>query len=114
VTLAARITQLQAFMALNQMLVMPLFFLSGAMYPRQGLPPGLTVVTRFDPLTYVVAPMRKAVFSHLDVTPAAARALDPGISWNAGRVPNSLALGLAAVIGLALLGLAIAQFRKTE
>jgi hypothetical protein len=65
-------------------------------------------------VTYVVAPMRKAVFSHPDVTPAAARALDPGISWNAGRVPNSLALGLAAVIGLALLGLAIAQFRKTE
>jgi ABC-2 type transport system permease protein len=40
VTLAARITQMQAFMALNQMLVMPLFFLSGAMYPLPGLPPG--------------------------------------------------------------------------
>jgi ABC-2 type transport system permease protein len=114
VTLAARITQMQAFMALNQMLVMPLFFLSGAMYPLQGLPTWLTAVTRFDPLTYVVAPMRDAVFSHLDVTPAAARALDPGVSWNAWRVPNGVALGLVAAIGLALLGLSIAQFRKTE
>jgi ABC-2 type transport system permease protein len=58
--------------------------------------------------------MREAVFSHLDITPAAARALDPGISWNAWRVPNSLALGLVAMNGLALLSLAIAQSRKTE
>jgi len=33
VMMAARITQLQAFMALTQMLVMPLFFLSGALLP---------------------------------------------------------------------------------
>ena len=33
VMMAARIQQLQAFMALNQMLLMPLFFLSGALYP---------------------------------------------------------------------------------
>ena len=31
--MAARITQFQAFMALTQMLVLPLFFLSGALYP---------------------------------------------------------------------------------
>ena len=35
VMMAARITQFQAFMALTQMLVMPLFFLSGALYPLQ-------------------------------------------------------------------------------
>ena len=58
VMVAARITQMQAFMALNQMMVMPLFFLSGALYPLNGLPAWLAVVTRFDPITYVVAPMR--------------------------------------------------------
>ena len=40
VMMAARIKQIQAFMALTQMLVMPLFFLSGALYPLNGLPPG--------------------------------------------------------------------------
>jgi daunorubicin resistance ABC transporter membrane protein len=63
VMMAARIKQMQAFMALTQMLVMPLFFLSGALYPLNGLPTWLTVLTRFDPLTYIVSPMRHAVFS---------------------------------------------------
>jgi ABC-2 type transport system permease protein len=40
VMVAARIKQIQAFMALTQMLVMPLFFLSGALYPLKGLLPG--------------------------------------------------------------------------
>ena len=38
VMMAARIKQFQAFMALTQMLVLPLFFLSGALYPLTGLP----------------------------------------------------------------------------
>ena len=38
--LAARIKQFQSFMALTQMLVMPLFFLSGALYPLNACPPG--------------------------------------------------------------------------
>ena len=67
--MAARITQFQAFMALTQMLVMPLFFLSGALYPLSGLPAWLSVLTRIDPLTYVVGPMRHAVFSHLSFPP---------------------------------------------
>ena len=70
VMMAARIKQFQAFMALTQMLVMPLFFLSGALYPLTGLPAWLSVLTRIDPLTYVVGPMRHAVFSHLDIPPA--------------------------------------------
>jgi len=117
VMIAARITQMQAFMALNQMMVMPLFFLSGALYPLNGLPTWLTIVTRFDPLTYVVGPMRHAVFSHLGLSPAAAAAtaaLDPGVTWGGWKVPDGLSLGLVAVLGVLLLGLAIAEFRKTD
>ena len=65
--MAARITQFQAFMALTQMLVLPLFFLSGALYPLTGLPAWLSFLTRIDPLTYVVGPMRHAVFTHLSL-----------------------------------------------
>ena len=78
VMMAARIKQIQAFMALTQMLVMPLFFLSGALYPLRSLPAWLTVLTRFDPLTYVVYPMRHAVFSHLSISPAASAVPVPG------------------------------------
>ena len=39
-------------------LVMPLWFLSGALYPLNGLPAVLAVLTRIDPLTYGVDGIR--------------------------------------------------------
>ncbi len=114
VMMAARIKQFQAFMALTQMLVLPLFFLSGALYPLNGLPAWLTVLTRIDPLTYIVAPMRRAVFRHLNLSPAELHALAPGISWGGWVVPVGLSLGIVAVMGVGMVSIAIAEFNKTE
>jgi len=114
VMMAARIKQMQAFMALTQMLVMPLFFLSGALYPLNGLPTWLAVLTRFDPLTYIVSPMRHAVFSHLSVSPTAMAFLAPNVTWDGWQVPIGLSLGMVAIMGAVLLGIAIAEFQKTE
>ena len=114
VMMAARIKQFQAFMALTQMLVLPLFFLSGALYPLTGLPAWLSVLTRIDPLTYVVGPMRHAVFSHLNINPVAFAHLSPGITWNGWVVPIGLSLAIVAVMGIGMMLVAIAEFRKTE
>ncbi len=114
VMMAARIKQIQAFMALTQMFVLPLFFLSGALYPLNGLPPWLTVLTRLDPLTYIVYPMRHAVFVHLPISPLAVEKLSPGVTWGGWVVPIGLSLAMVAAMGLAMLGVAIAEFRKTE
>src|SRR5213593_5135305 len=73
---AARITQMQSFMALMQMVMMPMFFLAGALFPVSGLPRWLEVLNRVDPLTYAVDPMRRIVFSHLDISEQARRALE--------------------------------------
>jgi ABC-2 type transport system permease protein len=114
VMMAARIKQIQAFMALTQLFVLPLFFLSGALYPLNGLPAWLTVLTRIDPLTYIVDPMRSAVFGHLSVSPLAVQTLSPGITWFGWVVPLGLSLALVAFMGAAMLAIAIAEFRKTE
>jgi daunorubicin resistance ABC transporter membrane protein len=114
VMMAARITQFQAFMALTQMLVMPLFFLSGALYPLTGLPGWLSVLTRIDPLTYVVGPMRHAVFSYLNLSPIAQHVLSPGITWGGWVVPLWLSLGIVAAMGLGMMAIAIVAFSKTE
>src|SRR5262249_11434944 len=114
VMMAARITQFQAFMPLTQMLVMPLFFLSGAFSPLSGLRSWLTILTRFDPLTYVVGPMRHAVFSHLSLPAGAQHLLAPGLTWVGWTVPEWLSLRIVAIMGLTMAGIAIAQFRKTE
>ncbi len=118
VMMAARIRQFQAFMALTQMLVMPLFFLSGALYPLTGLPAWLAVLTRLDPLTYVVGPMQHLVFSHLNVPPyidAVIKArLSPAITWVGWPVPLWLSLGIVAIMGLGFMSIAIAEFSKDE
>jgi ABC-2 type transport system permease protein len=114
VMMAARIRQFQSFMALTQMLVMPLFFLSGALYPLNGLPTWLSVLTRIDPLTYIVSPMRQAVFNHLDIPEAYVQKLAPGITWGSWVVPVGVSLTIVAIMGLAMMAVGIAEFSKTE
>lgn len=109
---AVRISQMQAFMALMQMIVMPLVFISGALFPLSGLPRWLTVLNRLDPLTYAVNPIREAVFRHIDLTAAARAALLPGITWFGWHVPIALQVGVVVAFAIAMLGIAIAQFRR--
>jgi ABC-2 type transport system permease protein len=114
VMVAARITQMQSFMALMQMAIMPMYFLSGALFPVSGLPQWLAILNRLDPLTYAVDPMRRIVFSHLKISEAPRHALDPGVTWWGWRVPSLLEAGVVAVLGLAMLAVAILQFSRAE
>ncbi|MBV9466021.1 MAG: ABC transporter permease [Solirubrobacterales bacterium] len=114
VMVAVRIKQMQSFMGVMQMVVMPMFFTSGALFPASGLPGWLTVLNRLDPLTYAVDPMRRLVFSHLTISPAARRALDPGITWWGWHVPALLEAGVIVALGLVMLTVAIWEFSRTE
>jgi ABC-2 type transport system permease protein len=114
VMVSARVRQMQSFMALTQMLVMPLYFLSGSVFPASGLPTWLTVLNRIDPLTYAVDPIRRVVFDRLSVAPEVRRRLDPGITWNGWRVPTLLEIALVAAMGVAMLTVAVVQFSRTE
>jgi ABC-2 type transport system permease protein len=114
VMVAARIKQMQSFMGVMQMIITPMFFISGALFPAAGLPGWLTVLNRIDPLTYAVDPMRRIVFNHLSMSPAARHALDPGVTWWGWRVPTLLEAGVVVVLGLVMLGIAIVEFSSTE
>jgi ABC-2 type transport system permease protein len=111
---AARVSQMQSFMALTQMVIMPMFFISGAMFSVANLPAWLAVLNRLDPLTYAVEPMRRAVFAHLNVNPLAAKALNPGITWWGWHVPTAVQVAVIALLGLAMLFIAIAEFSRAE
>jgi ABC-2 type transport system permease protein len=91
-----------------------LMFISGALFPVVGLPVWLTVLNRIDPLTYAVDPMRRIVFKHLNISPAARHALDPGITWWGWHVPTLLEAAVVVVLGLAMLGIAIWEFSSTD
>jgi ABC-2 type transport system permease protein len=114
VMVAARVTQIQSFMALMQMVIMPMFFLSGALFPIIGLPLWLSILNRLDPLTYAVDPMRRAIFTHLHVSAAARHALVPGVTWFGWHVPSGLEVVVVGLLGTIMLGIAIFEFSTTE
>ena len=114
VMVAARINQMQSFMALMQMAIMPMFFLSGALFSVASLPPWLAILNRLDPLTYAVDPMRRAIFAHLDISAAARHALDPGVTWWGWHVPTGVEAAVIAVLGLVMLSIAIWEFSRAQ
>ncbi len=114
VMVAARVTQMQSFMGLMQMIVMPMFFISGALFPVGDLPPWLAFLNRIDPLTYAVAPMRSLVFAQLDLSAAAESTLNPPITWFGWAVPAALEVAMIAILGLIMLGIAIVEFNAGE
>ena len=112
--MAARMKQIQAAMPLVQMVITPMMFLSGALFPLSRLPGWLALVTRLNPLTYAVEPVRSVVFDHLRIDPAARAALAPGITWGGWRLPVSVQVLLVAVFGVGLLAVAVLRFARTE
>jgi ABC-2 type transport system permease protein len=114
VLLASRMTQIESFQAVMQFLVMPMFFLSGAIFPPSSLPAWLAVLTRLDPLAYAVDPMRRAVFAHVSAPARLEQRLNPGITWAGWQLPIPLELALVAAGAIVALLLAIWQFSKTE
>ncbi len=114
VMIAARIKQMQSFMGVMQMIVTPMVFISGALFPVAGLATWLGILNRLDPLTYAVDPMRRAVFSHLNISHAASHALNSGVTWFGWRVPTLLEAAMIVLLGLIMLGIAIWEFSATE
>jgi ABC-2 type transport system permease protein len=111
---AVSIKQAQTFTSVMQLFLMPMFFASGALYPVSGLPAWLGVLNRLDPLTYAVDPIRHLVFNHLDVSEAARRTLEPGVTWWGWHLPPWVEVGMVLALGLAMMAVAIQRFSQTE
>ena len=63
VAMASSMEDMQGFQLIMNFLVMPIFFLSGALFPLQGLPLAMEIITRIDPLTYGIDGIRCALIS---------------------------------------------------
>ena len=61
---------MQGFQLIMNFLVLPIFFLSGALFPLNNLPKALSFITRLDPLSYGVDGLRAALIgvTHFGMT----------------------------------------------
>jgi len=86
---------MQGFQLIMNFMVLPIFFLSGALFPLNNLPKVLSVITKFDPLTYGVDALRGTLIG----------------SWHFAFGLDLLLLGL---IGTAFLGLGGYLFSRIQ
>ena len=112
---AARIKQIQSFMAITQMVMMPMYFLSGAIFPVVG-----AAAVADDPQPAGPDDLRgrpdAADRSSATCTsaPRARRALDPGVTWWGWHVPGLLEAAVVAAASASCAGVAIVEFSRAS
>ena len=67
--IGSTLKDMQGFQLIMNFLVLPIFFLSGALYPLDNLPGPLAAATRLDPLTYGVDGLRGALIGLSQIGP---------------------------------------------
>jgi ABC-2 type transport system permease protein len=111
--IAARMRSMQGFQVIMNFLLMPIFFLSGSLFPLVGLPAWMSVLTRIDPVAYGIAPLRTAVLSTSGAPGAVTRTL-ASVTWFGWQVPSILALAMLSLLGSVFLGVGIRAFRVRD
>jgi len=101
ILIAARLTSFDGFNIIMNFLVMPMLFLSGAMYPVTSMPPVLRHLTQINPLTYGID-----AFKHVLL-----RGNTPPLG---PEFPLVLDLLVVTAISATMLTLAALSFRKKE
>ncbi len=114
VFIASRISKMESFQVVMQLLLLPMLFLSGAMFPLAGLPSWLAAITRINPLTYAVDPLRHVVFAAQQMPAAARQRFPTGIELFGHTLPLVAEIGIVAAFAVVFLSLAIHAFGRPE
>jgi ABC-2 type transport system permease protein len=113
VFVASRIAKMESFQVVMQLVLLPMLFLSGAMFPVNGLPVWLSVLTRINPLTYAVDPLRHVVFAAQHMPAAAKTRFPTGVELFGTKLPLGGELAITATFGLVFLVVAVRGFNRT-
>jgi ABC-2 type transport system permease protein len=114
VFVASRISKMESFQVVMQMLLLPMLFLSGALFPLNDLPSWLAVITRLNPLTYAVAPFRQVIFNAQHMSEVAQARFSTSVTWFGWALPMWLELVIVVVFAAVFFALAVRGLSKTE
>jgi ABC-2 type transport system permease protein len=93
--IGSTLQNMQGFQLIMNFLVMPIFFLSGALFPLTNLPTALTIATRIDPLTYGIDGLRSTLIGM-------------------AHFSTATNLGVLTVVAVGFLGLGAYSFSKIQ
>jgi ABC-2 type transport system permease protein len=114
VFVASRIQKMESFQVVMQMLLMPMLFLSRALFPRNGLPGWLAVITRLNPLTYAVAPFRRVIFSAQNMSEAARARFPTNVTLFGYTLSIGMELAIVVLYAVVFFVLAFRGLSRTE
>jgi len=95
IAIASRLEDMHGFQIIMNFLIMPLFFLSGALFPLSSAPELLRNAAYFDPLTYGVNGLRYLLLGYSDIS-------------------FPVCFGVISVFTIVFIGIAIFLFNKIE
>jgi len=103
IVVASRIQRIESFQVVMSLVVNPMLFLSGAIFPLQRLPGWLGVAVKVNPATYGVDPIRRVMLG------------DKGaLTLGGSVVPIWAEVLITLAMGSAMLALAVRSFRRTD
>ena len=97
VLVASRLKSMQGFQMIMNFIMMPMFFISGAMFPLANAPAWMDMLAKIDPLTYGVDALRGIMLSDLP-----------------SRYALTTDIGLIALLSVAMLVIAISAFSRQQ
>lgn len=101
--LATRIERMESFQMVMNLVLQPMVFLSGTVFPLNDLPGWLAVPTRLNPATYGVDLVRRVTLEDA-----------PALTFGGTTVPLWADALLVVLLGVALFVLAVRLFHQTE
>ena len=91
-----------------------MLFLSGALFPLPGLPTWLAILTRINPLTYAVDPLRRVVFTAQHLPATATARYGSGVELFGTVLPIWFELLIPLAFAAVFLGTTVRAFGRTE
>lgn len=114
IVVASRMKSMEGFQMIMQFFLMPMFFLSGALFPLKNIPAWLGFLTRLDPVTYGVDPLRQAVLHTLHLPASLRQGLGMGIRFFGFTLSIPIELGVVAAISIVFIIWATLLFNKQD
>lgn len=112
VVMASRIKSTETFPIVWQFVMMPMFFLSGALFPLRSVPQWLSALARLDPLTYGVNLLREIYFLGIAIPEGSFQALDITLFGLALTVFANLAI--VFLFAAFLISFSVFAYRRIE
>jgi ABC-2 type transport system permease protein len=114
IVIASRMQSMESFSVVMQFVLMPMFFLSGALFPLTHVPGWLAFLNKLDPVTYGVDPLRQAIMSRLNLPPSVVTQLGLGVQIFGFTLSVAAELLIVAALGVIFVIWAALSFGKQE